>query len=403
MRVAIQRAVLTWCLAAALLAAAPWASAANNDVAQLRQSADDLEHKILHGGSLYEDAGLNAYLQSVAQRLLAETNATPIRVRVIKSSYANAFVLPNGAVFVSTELLQRLDNEAQLATVLGHELTHYANDHALQQMHAASRRQHWAQALAVMFAAIVGAQTANPSVAQAAVDLSQAAGNLWLLASVSGYSRELESEADHQGLRRMIDAGYDPGEGAAVFVHLREGTQDGAEASRPYFASHPKLDERIASYQQLLGGEFAAAATRGGTVNADGYRAHVAGAALDQTELLLRADLLDDAARSLQRADAKTSARGCYLEAEIARHRPTTDATRRQALDAYQRAAALPDTPPDSLRQQALLYRLLGDTELANQAFRRYLEIAPTAVDAPIVRQYLQHSGDAAAATQVVE
>jgi hypothetical protein len=188
----------------------------------------------------------------------------------------------------------------------------------------------------------------------------------------------------------MIRAGYDPKESVRAFEHLREGDDAGDTGTSPYFASHPKLDQRIASFQQLLASEYAAAAAAGGRIGQEDYASHVAGWSLAQVDVLLKAHALDAAARTLQKSPQATSARGWYLRGEIARRRPPTPETQAEALQAYAEAAALPDCPPDALRQQALLYQLQHAGQQAAQAFRHYLELAPNAPDAPIVRAYLQ-------------
>jgi predicted Zn-dependent protease len=356
----------------------------------LEQSATELEQRIGTSGLLYGDAQLDAYLQRIADELLAGTPTAPVRVHAIRSAYANAFVLPNGAVFVTTELLQRLDNEAQLACVFGHELTHYTDAHALKEWRAGVHRRRWATGLAIVLASLAAAATNSPQVAQSAAQISVDAGQLWAMAAVSGYSRELEAAADRAGLARMITAGYDPRESVHVFEHLREDQDAGETDASPYFASHPKLEQRIASFQQLLGGEYASAAAAGGRVGQEEYAGHIAGWSLAQVEVLLKANALDAAARTLQKSSQAGTARGWYLKGEIARRRPSSAATREEAIAAYAQAAAQPECPPDALRQQALLYRLQHATPQAAQAFRRYLELAPAAADAPIVRGYLE-------------
>lgn len=368
----------------------------------LTQSAAELEQRISANGLLFGDVALDAYLQQIADALIVGAPVAPVRVHAIRSAYANAFVLPDGAVYVTTELLQRLDNEAQLACVLGHELTHYTDAHTLKEWRSGVRRQHWARGLAIVVASIAGAATNNAQLAQSVAEISVDAGQLWTLAAVSGYSRELESAADRGGLARMIQAGYDPRESVHTFEHLREDEDAGETETSPYFASHPKLDQRIASFQQLLGADYAAAAAAGGRIGQEEYAGHVAGWSLEQVEILLKAHALDAAARTLQKSPKATSARGWYLKGEIARHRPATPKARAEALQAYAQAVAQPDCPPDAARQQALLYQSRHEGPQAAQAFRRYLELAPTAPDVPIVRAYLQQLESTPAAAPAV-
>lgn len=356
------------------------------DSALISQSANEIERRILDGKALQRDAAIDRYLQSVAERLLSDAPTNTVRVRVIREPYANAFALPNGAVFVTTELLQRLDNEAQLACVLGHEITHFTNLHAHKEWRSSQRRQNWVFGLGILLAALAGAATNNAGVAQAAGSLSQATLQLWSLASISGYSRDLEAEADEVGLRRMIAAGYDPVEAPHVFEHLKEGSDAGTSDTKPYFASHPKLDERIANYQRLLIAVSPSTSRTPLTIGADDYKAKMQPLALDQVELLVDRQMLDEAERHLVTLPQAQTARGLYLSGQIARLRPPSEDTQQRALQFYERAAALDGVPADALKQKALLHRLRKEPAAAVVAFKRYLELAPDAVDVSMVR-----------------
>ncbi|MCX8072229.1 MAG: M48 family metallopeptidase [Candidatus Binatia bacterium] len=112
---------------------------------------------------LRADPQLEAYLDGIAARLLPSfgLDASTVQLRVVEDPFLNAFALPNGTLVISDGLLAQLDNEAQLACVLAHELTHFV------ERHAYARRVHDAQALAT-------AQGSLPpwSSAQAASSLS---------------------------------------------------------------------------------------------------------------------------------------------------------------------------------------------------------------------------------------
>lgn len=392
-------------LSAVWIAQGVVASAAASDAAErqeLQTAANDLEQRLVRCGCTYDHPDLDAYLQGIAERLLA-TDPTPppgpVRIRALKSAEANAFALPNGAVFINTALLQSLDSEAQVATVLGHELTHYTRSHALEESRNARHASVWTHAIALVFAAGLAAISRDPQVAAAAADLSSKSADLWYLTSVSGYSQHLEREADTEGLRRMVAAGYDANEGVVAFERLAAATHDEGKEHRPFFASHPRLTERIASYRQLIGSEYAGAVGSGRSTGREEYLKHTSGLAFDQAGILL-------AAKQYERADAivtaelgrAETARGRFLQGEITRARLRTADGESQALTAYKRAAELPDPPPEALRQAALIHRRLGDDEDARREFQRYLELAPNADDAPLVRAYLGDPG--APATQ---
>ena len=100
--------------------------APEEDERALWGKARKLDDELAKSRHLLPDVELEAYLDDVVARLLAVSgsSAPPPRVRVMLDPYANAFALPNGSIYLHTGLLSPMENEAQLAPVLGHELTH---------------------------------------------------------------------------------------------------------------------------------------------------------------------------------------------------------------------------------------------------------------------------------------
>ena len=187
---------------------------------------------------LYRNAALDEYLQAVADRLLAQFAGEPVlevRVHAIKHPARNAFVLPNGATYISTGLFVSMDNEDQLATVLGHELSHFLGRHSLRNTRHTENRRRWSTAFGILAAG-------------AGID----AGTLWSISSIGGYSRELEMEADTLGLQLMIDAGYDPGQAPRIFENLLAAADENEPAAAQVYASHPQLQDRLSNYRTLV-------------------------------------------------------------------------------------------------------------------------------------------------------
>lgn len=358
------------------------------DAVQLRKDADDIEKRLSTSGLLYGQAELDAYLQGVADALVRRDDREPIRLKAIKGPWPNAFVLPNGASYVTTGMLDMLDNEAQLACVLGHEMTHLVEQHALSEMRAQRTREGWSTALAVLIGA-VGAYYGGGQAGAALADITASAGQLWTLSAVSGYSRDNEREADRAGFERIVAAGYDTTQAPVVFEQLLARTPDEAKGARPYFATHPKLEERITSFRELASARPDASP---GKVEADRYFAAIGELPIDQALLLIHAEQPALAQLSIDRYLARhpDSARAHFVAGEMWRARPGEAGAIDNALAAYGRAAALPGTPPDALRNKGLLHRERGELPLAREAFEKYLALDPQAVDAGIVRLYLQ-------------
>ncbi len=356
----------------------------------LAQEAARIERLIERSGRLYGDEALAAYLESIARRLAsvqAPTRANDVRVRVIEETSANAFALPNGALFVHTGILVRLENEAQLAAVLGHEITHYTHRHTLQQLYQAKRQRSVSRAVQV-FATLLGGG-----------ELGGAAAEVWTLSATSKYSRELEIEADREALRCMAAAGYDPHEAPRVMQHLGATLKllEVDEPDSPY-SSHPRLEERTASYQALIQAEFP---TQAGRREEARYLAAIRDALLDDAEANIEAERFRLARVHIDRhlTHWPRSARGHFVLGEYHARSRSSDASMDLARSEYDRAAQLDARYADPHRELGLLYRAQGRDGEAQAAFRRYLALAPSAPDRPIVEAYLR-AGSAEAAKE---
>ena len=382
-----------------MLAAAAWCAPAHAGIDEERRTleanAADLEQRLIRCECTYDHADVDAYLQSVADRLLATDPSPPpgpVRVRALKSTSFDAFALPNGAVFVTTAMLQRLDSEAQLAAVLGHELTHFTQSHLLLALRADRRASMWARAITGLLLAGTAVVAAHNNIVMVPVSTPMARGTdkasraEW----VSGYTPEQERDADREGMRRLIAAGYDPGERVTLFERVAAATREDGADQTAHFSSHWGPANRGPGDRVLAGNELAVASSDGLGAGRDAYLAHTAGVALDQVALLIRVGLPDRAVSTLgpelERAD---SARGRYLQGEIARRRNPSAAGELEALAAYERAQALPDPPPEAFREAGLIHRRRGERGDATRALQRYLELAPAAADGPLVRAYL--------------
>jgi predicted Zn-dependent protease len=148
----------------------------------------------------------------------------------------NAFALPGGQVFITAALLRRLQNEAQLAGVLGHEIGHVVGRHSAEQLAKAQLTQ------ALVGAAGVAASSEDSDGRQAAA-IAAAVGQLVNMR----FGRKDELEADHFGVRFMSDAGYDPRSLGEVMRILAEAS---GGSSRPEFLStHPDPGNRLAQIE----------------------------------------------------------------------------------------------------------------------------------------------------------
>lgn len=237
---------------------------------QLGQQADQ---QIVEQYGVYDDAQLTAYVERIGQAVLqtsaytdpntpAEIRNTPFHFRILDSPVVNAFALPGGYVYVTRGLLSHLENEAQLAVVVGHEIGHVLGQHAAEQAANAQLGQ-----LGLLGAAILGEVFVGQGVGQGILNYGGAAAQLLFLK----YSRDAEREADRAGVAYSEFAGYDATQAAAFFESL--GRLSAREGSLPTFLStHPDPGEREQTILQL-----AAQYDTGTTVDAEGLLAAIDG------------------------------------------------------------------------------------------------------------------------------
>jgi predicted Zn-dependent protease len=244
------------------------------DEAALWERSRTEERKLLAKVRLYDDPLLESYLQGVATRLtppgMAANPAVHYRVRVIEDPTLNAFSFPHGSIYVHTGLLARLENEDQLATVLGHEMTHVERRHMLRFERDSHNKEVAFSvaanaALFVVDAAETVARSEGHGGAAVAIDVLGNVGvelslGLALVASVEGYGRELEADADHGGFAKMAVAGYRLSESPKVYEALQEDYSEPKQVEAFFFGNHPHLSERIENSRRYAGLRTSAAA-----------------------------------------------------------------------------------------------------------------------------------------------
>lgn len=188
------------------------------------------------GGVYLIDKELTRYVNSVGQKLAAVSDRPnlPYEFVVLNNSVPNAWALPGGKIAVNRGLLLELNNEAELAAVLGHEIVHAAARHGAKSMERGM----------LLNAGIVGLGIATSSEDNAELIVGAAALGSQLISQK--YGRDAELESDLYGMKYMAKAGYDPS--AAInlqetFVRLSQGHQ--TNWLEGLFASHPPSQERV--------------------------------------------------------------------------------------------------------------------------------------------------------------
>ncbi len=208
------------------------------------------EHpKILEqfGGAYAEKAELSPYVNSIGQ-FLASTGERPdvkFTFTVLNSPDVNAFAVPGGYVYVTRGLMALANNEAEFASVVGHEIGHINARHTAERIGQAQQTQ-----IGVLGAVLLGGLIGGQSGADLAGGLASQYGQVRL----AGYSQEQEFEADLLGVRYMKRATYDPQASARFLAALRAQSQLEAQLAgkdpnivddQNMLASHPRTIDRV--------------------------------------------------------------------------------------------------------------------------------------------------------------
>lgn len=230
-----------------------------SEAAEIKMGTENYAVMQQSGGGEYDiDPQLTQYVSGIGHRLAEVSDRDlPYEFVVLNSSVPNAWALPGGKIAINRGLLYEMESEAELASVLGHEIVHAAAGHSAQQMERGVLLQ----------AAIIG--TAIMASDSDYTALAIGGANIGAQLISQKYGRNAELESDLYGMRYMSKAGYDP-QGAVelqqTFVRLSEGRQ--ADWISGLFSSHPPSQERVAANQRT-----AAALPTGGIVGRDSYQA----------------------------------------------------------------------------------------------------------------------------------
>lgn len=194
-------------------------------------------------GLVLHDPGLQAYIDAVGKRVLGDRpipDKVTYRFLVMRDPMVNSFAYPNGSVYITTGLLALLENEAQLAGVLGHESAHIYERHSYLENRSIRKKIVASEIISLAAGSVPGSYGLAAASAAVAANIS----NLLMLESIFGYSRDKESQADRDGLAAMTVAGYDPHAMAATFELLDQDRTLEYEPHPTFYQDHPKLAER---------------------------------------------------------------------------------------------------------------------------------------------------------------
>jgi predicted Zn-dependent protease len=418
--------VSLWCAACAsrlppLNAAGQYFIPATDEALLWEQAARE-HRKLSSSFSILRDPVLEDYLMDLVHRLLPpgtrEAGVSP-SVHVLINPSLNAFTYPTGAIYVHSGLVARLENEAQLATILAHEVSHIVQRHTIRHLRQERNKDLWKRIAVVTAPLVLGPLLApvgitvsgtNPAVllqrpsvehllADQALDSSlelatrrtpnsrfdptttlftRIQPRFALLASVHGYQPALIEEADRFAVEALARAGYDPEEADHTLTRLQAAATAQA-AQEPYWWG------RASAYDSRVRALRAAIAARPAVTTGDIGQKDGAEIFRQRTRLLLRENAVaelklgrsDEAIAQLHRAlgiHANDPVAHYYLGRAYAAKASDADELRLAAA-AYMTATTVDAAFADAYRELSVTYTKLGDNDRAAEARQSYLAL----------------------------
>ena len=255
------RALLLSSLAAVAVSACATADAQTRPVSNQQISQSEAQQGAEANVQILQEFGgamsgsQAAYVESIGKTIAVQSGLGNARdafhVSLLNSSVNNAFAIPGGYIYTTRQLVTLMNNEAELAGVLGHEVGHVAARHAQRRQQAAQRNS----ILGAIGSILSGVLLGNSQIGQAVSQGIQQGSQLLTLK----FSRSQELEADQLGQQYLTRAGYDPHAMATVLASLAlqnnlDAQLQGRSASIPEWAStHPDPASRVSAANQRAG------------------------------------------------------------------------------------------------------------------------------------------------------
>jgi hypothetical protein len=369
----IARGLLSVLLAASLMTGA-------HGAAPTSTLADDrLEASYNESSQFVHDAEVDRLLAQVAQKVQTanpDAACMPLRIHALDQPLAYDFVLKNGAFYMSTGLIARLQSEPEFAALIALPLAALCRGDA-DKLQSDQHQRVVNNFVPNLLLITLTAGFAAPSITK---------GN----ANHESAERDhLRDASDAIALNWLAAAGYSPSAAPLALTHLLDGLAAEHRSGTPEFSNPTELTSRRAALEKAL--SQAESAPPAPAPAKDPYHLLARRYALT----LARADLDSHPigfVSWIDRIDELDKPNGytAYLRAEFARRNSGSDNGVPAAIASYEKCVAFADAPAVAYRELGFLYRQAGDQSRARAALNKYLQQAPTAVDAPIIRTLLE-------------
>jgi predicted Zn-dependent protease len=200
----------------------------------------EMDRQLRQTETILDDPLWQNYINELGQKIVAVSDRSqlPFHFAVIESDQINAFAAPGGFVYFYTGLIREMDQEAELAAVMAHEISHVVGRHSVKRLQSVL-------GLAIVMELALGEGSDRTK------DLAGAALGIMM----SGYSRSQEKEADNFGTLYMTGAGWHPDGMVAMFNKLKElSGHKQTDFFEMLASTHPDTDDRIATTQAQIAG-----------------------------------------------------------------------------------------------------------------------------------------------------
>lgn len=336
----------------------------------LWQQMDEYERDLKNSEFVMSDPAFNAYVRGVLCKAVGTERCGATRIYIMRTPYYNAMMAPNGMMIVWSGLLLRTRNEAELATVLGHEFAHFEKRHSIQMYHNVKSKTDamtWISVLPGGFLA-----------------------QMSLMGSVMSFNRDMERQADLIALDDLARNGYDPIAASEIWEQLRAEMDSTAEGRRmrkamdsmgDYFSSHPNSKERMEYLRAAATGKRSSEQTLG----TESFRRAMTSwwpLLIDDQIKLNQFGATEFLLTSMARG--KWTADLLYARGELYRAR-AKDGDFVKAIGFYKQAVAQDSALAESWRGLGIALMRSGSKEEGKKALKQYLALRPNAEDHGIV------------------
>lgn len=341
----------------------------DDDEKGLWMQVNEVERELKNSNFIIDDPALNEYVRSVLCKAVGEAECGEIRLYLLRTPYFNASMAPNGMMQVWSGLLLRVQDEAQLATVLAHEYGHYERRHSLQSFRD------------------IKSKTGSGFFLSFVIPFA----GLFMIDSIFSFTRDMEREADSISLDYLVKAGYTPISASEIWQQLRD-EQDATAAERKrksrkdktggLFATHPNTGERMETLKaKALAANIPATATN----NIEAFRSAIGPwwPSLIDDQIKLNDFGATDFLLS-QLADGGWTADLLYAKGELHRARGK-EGDFEKASTFFQQSIDAGGDYPEIYRGLGLAQMRSGSTETGQTNLKKYLELAPDAKDKPMI------------------